>query len=517
MLKKFTIYSMSVILVVLIFVGVLSFNVFAEENDKYGGKIRVPIESVSLPRMDPHYIDSIGRKNIGLFIAEPLLRFVEGEYIPVLAEDWEVSADAKTFKIFIRKDVLFHNGKTLTAADVKENFERISNENLVDAGHLTKVESLNVLDDYTLEVNLSDSNPFFLSKLQEIVIVDPDSWVGIGQDDGVVGTGPFQYDVDSYRAEASQTLTRFDDYWGGLPYLEEVEIVVTGGKDASRIQLEKGEVHVALFAELSSANALKDDGMQIIPFGRINWASVALNQKKLDLPIRQAINYAFNPEAILNSPAVFSGYGILQKTIAYPDTDYYRPELGYSYDPDRAREILDEAGWVDSGNGIREKNGEKLVLNFPSREGEGWTQASQMIQSMLRQVGIDSKIMVQPISTFYSNIRDEEYDWDLAWWLLNAPPEPSISTINFDARHHWSTITVTIDELQAKLEEAESTVDADERAELIRELQQIHHDYAVSALGVWMKQIHVARPELNGVKVNSIGHFYNFHNWWLQK
>jgi len=517
MLKKITINSLSVLLVFIIFVSVLSLNVFAEENDKYGGKIIVPIESVSLPRMDPHYIDSIGRKNIGLFIAEPLLRFVGGEYIPVLAEDWEVSEDAKTFTIFIRKNVLFHNGKTLTASDVKENFGRIINKKLVDVGHLTTVESLNVLDDYILEINLSESNPFFLSKLQEIVIVDPDSWVDIDQDDGVIGTGPFQYDVDSYRAEAKQTLNRFDDYWGGLPYLEEVEIVVTGGKDATRIQLEKGEVHVALFAELSSANAFQSAGMQVIPFGRINWASIALNQKKLGLPIRKAINYAFNPEVILNSPAVFAGYGILQKTIAYPDTDFYRPELGYGYDPDRAREILDEAGWVDSGDGVRQKNGEKLVLNFPSREGEGWTQASQMIQSMLRQVGIDSKIIVQPISTFYSNIRDEEYDWDLAWWLLNAPPEPSIATINFDARHSWSTITVKIDELQEKLEEAESTVDVDERAELIRELQQIHHDYAVSASGVWMKQIHVARSELQGVKVNSIGHFYNFHNWWLQK
>ena len=514
MLKKHSINLLVVLLVVFVFVGVLSLNVLAEEDDRYGGTIRVPIEDVSLPRMDPHYADNMGNQNIGLFIAEPLVFFTDGEYLPVLAEDWEISEDAATYTIFIREGVLFHNGKTLTAVDVKENFERISNESLVQAGSLSGIESMNVLDDYTLEVNLDDPNPFFLSNLQELVILDPDSWVDIDQDDGVVGTGPFQYDVDSFSSESGQTLTRFDDYWRGLPYLEEVEVVITGGRDASRIQLERGELQIAPFADFSVANTLEDAGMQVFPFGRINWARIVFNHQNVDLPIRRAINYAFNPDPVLNSPAIFAGFGILQNTIAYPDTDFYLSDLGYGYDPDRAKEILDEAGWVDPGDGVREKDGEKLVLNFPTREGMGWSQATQMIQSMLRQVGIDSEITVQPSSTFYTNVRTGEYD--LAWWLTNSPPQPSIATETYDARNYWSVIQVTIDEMQGKLEEAEATIDADERAELYRDLQKMHYDNAVSALGIWMKQVQIVRPELQGFKTTSFGHFYNIHDWWLE-
>ena len=514
MLKKHAINSLIVILAIFVFVGALSLNVLAEDNERYGGSIRVPIEDTSLPRMDPHYAENVGSQNIGLFIAEPLVFFTDGKYLPVLAEDWEISEDAATYTIYIREGVLFHNGKTLTATDVKENFERISEESLVDAGYLAGIESLNVLDDYTLEVNLRNPNPFFLSNLQEIVIVDPDSWVDLGQDDGVIGTGPFQYDVDSFRSESGQTLTRFDDYWRGTPYLEKVEVVITGGRDASRIQLERGELQIAPFADFAVADTLEDAGMQVFPFGRINWARIAFNHQNLDLPLRKAINYAFDPEPVLNSPAIFAGFGILQNTIAYPDTDFYLSDLGYDYDPDRAREILDEAGWVDPGDGVREKDGEKLVLNFPTREGMGWSQATQMIQSMLRQVGIGSEITVQPTSTFYTNVRTGEYD--LAWWLSNSPPEPSIATVTYDEREHWSTIQVRIDEIQETLEEAERTIDDEERAELYRDLQKLHYDHAVSALGIWMQQVQVVRPELHGFETTSIGHFHNINNWWLE-
>jgi len=89
MLKKHSINLLVVLLVVFVFVGVLSLNVLAEEDDRYGGTIRVPIEDVSLPRMDPHYADNMGNQNIGLFIAEPLVFFTDGEYLPVLAEDWK--------------------------------------------------------------------------------------------------------------------------------------------------------------------------------------------------------------------------------------------------------------------------------------------------------------------------------------------------------------------------------------------------------------------------------------------
>lgn len=514
MLKKHAINSLIVLLAVFVFVGALSLNVLAQEDDRQGGSISVPYEDVSLPRMDPHYAETIGSQNVGLFIAEPLLFFTGGEYTPVLAEDWEVSEDSSTYKIFVQEDVLFHNGKILTAEDIKANFERIIDESLVQAGNLAGVESLNVIDDYTLEINLRDSDPFFLSKVQEVVIVDPDSWVDLGQDDGVIGTGPFQYDVDTFRAEAGQTLTRFDDYWRGTPNLEEVKIIITGGRDASRIQLERGELQIAPFADFSAADKLEEAGMQVYPFGRINWARIVFNLQNVDLPIRKAINYAFNPEPVLNSPAIFAGFGELQNTIAYPDTDFYLPDLGYDYDLDRAREILDEAGWVDPGDGVREKDGEKLVLNFPTREGMGWSQATQMIQSMLRQVGIDSEITIQPSSTFYTNVRTGEYD--LAWWLTNAPPEPSVATETFDAREHWSVTQAVIDEMQETLEAAEATVDDEERAELFAELQEQHYEYAVSALGIWMEQVHVVRPELHGFKTTSLGHFYNVDEWYLE-
>lgn len=514
-MRKNSIIRLSIVLLAVVFLfGTFSASVLAQDEDKFGGVVRTPWEDVSLPRMDPHYADTVGSQSIAFAVAEPLLYFADNEYIPVLAESWEQSDNADVYTINVREGVSFQNGVTLTAEVIKQNFERITSESLIQASYLSNIKEMVVLDDYTLEIRLSSKSPYFMSGLQEIHIVEPSSWVDLGQDEAAIGTGPFMYDEDSYKAESGMTLTRYDDYWRGKPYLEAIEVIITGGRDASRIQLEKGELDVTGFVDFGVANKLEDQGMQVFPFGRINWARIVFNMQNVDLPLRKAINYAFSPEAVLNSPATFAGFGEIQNTIVYPAVPSHRDDLGYGYDPEKAKEILEEDGYVMNDDGMYEKDGEELVLAFPTREGMGWSQATEMIQSMLKQVGIGSQIEIQPSSTFYGNVREGEYD--IAWWLSNSPPEPPIATVTFDEREHWSVTQKTIEDMQQVLEEAERTIDSDRKAELYSELQELHYEHAVEGLGIWMKQVHAVRPEVHNFKTTTLGHFYNFDKWWIE-
>lgn len=515
-MKNRLLYKSSCLVLLILIVTLASIIVLAQEDsDKYGGSITIPHDDVSLPVMDAHQGDDLGEVSIGFLVSDPLLRLVDGEYIPLLAKDWDISEDGQSYTLYIREGVKFHNNKVLTAEIVKKNIERIIDNALARKGYLSDIENVEVLDDYVLKINLKNTSPFFLINLTQVHILEPSTWEDYQEGDPVVGTGPFMYVPEEYSPESGMELRRFDDYWRGKPYLDKINVKIVGSKEATLIQLRKGVVDVAESVNFKDVKLLEKEGFKIYKFGKVNWASIAINLSTVELPVRKAINYAFNKEAVLNAPTVFAGYGLLQYSIGYPGSYLYNDEVGYHYDPEKAKEILKEAGWVDlDGDGIREKNGKKLDLFFPTRTGMGWENATQMIKQMLQEVGIGSHIKIAPSSTFYSMVRTGDYD--IAWWLSNDVSEPPIATYQFNAERYWCVTQVAWDDLQNLLKEAQGTIDRDKQAKLYKKIQEIHYEQAMEALGIWTKQIHVTSSKLSGFKVTSNGDYYNSYRWYVK-
>ncbi len=512
-LNKFSVIALAVLLS-----GLLAFTGLSQESAKRGGTVAIPHGDVSVPVMDPHQADDMGEESIAFLVADPLFRLQKGELVPYLAKGWESSEDGQVYTIRLREDVKFHNGEEFTAADVKKNIRRILDNDLPSKGDVSDVETMEVVDDHTIKINLKDTNPVFLYTLANIKFCEPESWQNLEEGEPVIGTGAFKYVPEKYAPESEMVLERFDDYWKGEPYLDNIVVKVTGGREATLTQLRKGVVDFATYISFKDANLLEEKGFDLHVFGKINWANIAINLSEVELPVRKAINYAFNPKPVINAPTVFAGYGEVQRNLGYPGSylELESEEYSYGYDPEKARNILEEAGWKDTdGDGIRERDGEKLELSFPTRTGMGWAEATQMIQGMLKKVGIGSEIETAPSSTFYDMVRQGDYD--IAWWLQNGTAMPPIATYSWDCREYWQVSQKCFDDFQNLLEKAEAAVDREKRAELFKELQRVYYERAMGALGVWTKQIDATSPSLNGFKVTRMGHFYNSYRWWIEE
>jgi len=516
--------KVTVMLMTILLVGIFSQLLAVSQNaiPQEGGVLTYPYPYISVPVMDPQKATHMGSITISRLVAEPLVRVEEGKLVGVLAESWDISGDARVYTLHIRKNVKFHNGKILTAEAVKENIERMANpaNKLPGISTAFRVDSMEVVDDYTLKMNLKEPDPNLLSLFAgdpAVFMCEPSSWQNFKEGHALAGTGPFKYVPEEYDPESKLVLERFSDYWRGKPYLDKVVVRIAADFSASIMQLEKGVLDMVRLAPWKEAARLQAEGFKVYPYGRISWASIMINLKTVnDVRLRKAINYAFDKETLLNVPTAFAGFGIPQYSIAYPGTYLYNDKVGYHYNPEKAREIMDKAGWVDTdGDGIREINGKDIDLLFPTPTGQlAWEQCTQIIQSMLKEVGIGSDIRVVPTDTFYDLVRTGDYD--IAWWLDASSSIPPIATRQFDCRDYWAGTQVCWDDVQTLLEKAQATMDKEKQAALYKQLQQIHYDRAMEALGIWKQQLYIASPKFHNLKIDDLGSIYDAWRLWKE-
>lgn len=467
---------------------------------------------------DPHKASNMGEHSMALLMAEPLVSFDEaGAFLPVLARSWEVSPDGKVYTFHLREGVLFHSGRPLTAQAVKQNIDRIRNpENaLPAAGHVANVEEVVPVDDLTVEVRLSKPDPDFPGKLEFVYITDPEAWADRGPDDPVPGTGPFRLVGEEYERDRQMVFEKFSDYWGGEPYLDRIVVRLVPSPETAVVELERGSVDFLLLGVFSATEArrLEAEGYPLYVWGFVNAVDVVFNLATLDdLALRRAICYAIDHQVLID--AVLGGFGELQRNLGFPGTWLEETEVvAPCCDPEKAKEILDAAGYVDTdGDGIREKDGKDIVLRFRAPDSGDWLRGSQLIQQMLLEVGIGSELLLSERHMFYDQVRTGDYD--IAWWFQNSFPTPPILLYSWDSRDYWSIHQVELPELQALIEAAEAEIDQGKRAELYRNLQRIFDENAYAALGIWVKQIYVGSPSLHGVKVTPEGQLFGAHEWW---
>ena len=279
----------------------------------------------------------------------------------------------------------FHNGETLDAHDIIANFDRITNpeDPRYAAGSFANVVGYEATDDMTFTMELGGMDPDFLAKLLTVWILEPGSW----ETGNYAGTGPFM--IGECAEDERLVLERFDDYWGGRPNLDTITFRGIPDVGTQVLELETGGIDMALFAPPKEGQRLEDLGFNVMEFGRRNWAQLVFNMTTVtDLDLRRAIAYAIDRQALID--VAYAGYGVPMDQLAVPGSWAYDENASsYTYDPDRAIAVLDDAGYVDaSGDGIREINGEPISLHLPVRgDDEAWLRATQMIQQMLFDIG----------------------------------------------------------------------------------------------------------------------------------
>ncbi|RST85715.1 ABC transporter substrate-binding protein [Aquibium carbonis] len=429
---------------------------------------------------DPHKVTGRGAAEILFMMADTLVAVEDDQKTlhPLLAKSWDVSEDGLEYTFHIRDDASFCDGKKLTAADVAYSLNR-----LVDpatrspaAWRLGSVKEIVAADDYTVRYTLNKPHNELLLHLAQSFgsIIDKDDVERLGADFGVKGlngTGPFCW--SQWMPRDNFTLTRHDAYtWGpsfydnqGPALVDTIvwKVVPEEGAILASMQTGAGDISYVMpewaIAQLSAAPNLT------VAEPRVSNYSAYLGLRPFremtsDTRVRQAMNLAVDREALAAS--MWFGQANPATTLVSPRTIDYSGEYQASYDPDKARALLDEAGWELSSDGFRYKDGKRLTPSILAAGTSGWRSRLEAIQGYMKEVGIDLQLqLVEPAAAMAQINTSNEFDgyalfspYATAGEVLMMFHSANIPAPN---RFHWKS-----DETDAQLEAGQTAlVDAD--------------------------------------------------------
>ena len=352
----------------------------------------------------------------------------EMNMIPRLATAFENLSETE-WQITLREGVLFHDGTPMTAASVQASFAKLGEEG--HPGHNPRLSSLlgiagiEVVDDLTLIFRTEAPNSAFLWSLTE-----PSATVlKEGTDDmPIIGTGPFVFDM----AETGKTyqVTGFTDYWGGAPKLDRLVIDAISDLSVAALALQAGDVDlVTNYPEPEFARLKEEGGAQLFsaPTGRLFFVQVNMKDGPLaNDALRKAVSLGLDRDTIVAASLVGVGGQAAQAIFPANMATWANTDLTLPYDPAAAMAMLDEAGIVDSdGNGIRELDGEDIVLQMRSYEGRAALRPTlEISQVMLQQIGIGVEVGMGEWGANNDAIASGEIDRHLQAWGTAPQGDP---------------------------------------------------------------------------------------------
>ena len=436
------------------------------------------------PHLDPTAGAAAAIKKVGYAnIFEGLTRIgPDGAVQPGLAESWEISDDGKVYTFKLHTGVKLHDGADFSAEDVKFSIDRAMAEDSVNPqkGLYSAIEKVEVVDPATVVVTLKHPQGAFLWNMGwgEAAIVSPAS--ADGNKEKPIGTGPFKF--ENWAKGSSITLVKNPDYWGEEVALDKAEFRIIPDAAAAVPALLSGDVHA--FSNMPAGDALpqieSDPRFKVVIGSTEGETVLATNNKKEPfdkLEVRQAIAHALNrDEIIAGTPP---GLGVPIGSHFAPHHPAYVDLTGtYPYDPEKAKELLAQAGFPDGFSAT-------LKLPPPGYARDG----GQIIASQLRQVGINLEIIPLEWADWLSQVfTDKNYDLSIV-----SHVEPM--DIGIYARPDYY-FQYQNPEFNAVMEELEITTDEAKRNELYGKAQRILAEDAVNGflfqlpkVGVWDAKI----------------------------
>lgn len=438
-------------------------------------------------------------------ISENLYRLDENiEPQPWIAESVE-TPDENTWVFTIRDGVTFSNGKTVDAKAVKACFERTYEKN-ERADSTLKIKYMEA-DGMKFTIVTPEPNPTLLNDLCDPLLGIYDATEEPDEELGVSCTGP--YVATSFTAMTDVKMRANENYWGGAPKADTVELKIIDDQDALDMALANGEIDLIAQETANGASKFTDTSKyttDTVTTTRANFLSFNLKTEGLDdLAVRQAINYCIDREGYAD--VVYQGfatpcYGIYPDNLAFGGTDGLNLTVD-SYDADKAKEILADAGYQDTdGDGILDKDGVNLsfkVLTYSYNDN--CIQLADMLQAELSQIGIELSIETQ-------DVLDDPLasgDFDLA--ILNYAMAP-IGTPSYFINMLFTTGAsnnyggYSNEKVDALAAEIGTTSDNDKVVSLTRELEQQVLDDMPFAFVADQQLIFVYSNKVKGVQIN---------------
>ena len=486
---------------------VLGLIIVTSTNVAAANKDTLIVAVASPPRtMNPHGSDADCNLSVMANIFEGLLyRDAPGKLGPGLATSWK-RIDELTWRFTLRQDVKFHNGNDFTWEDVKFTFQRLKepypvSEFLFFGGIVKSVETVDG-DPWTIDIKTTISIPYFVENLHQIFIMDKESTearsIGeVGQ--YPIGTGPYKF-VEWVKG-AYLKLTINEGYWGVLPPIKNAEIMPVTESSTRLAAITTGKVDIMqdIPVELFDT-AVANPNLEIITRPARRAIYLGLRNEPTfpgsDIRVRRAIYMAINEDEIIEK--VMFGHAFPASQIPDPPTVGYDPTIKrLSYDPERAKILLAEAGFPD---------GFKMKLTGPNDRYVRDAQICEAVAKQLAKVGIEVELDTKPKAIFFPEVDEHKLDFYLIGWFDGSYDfGRSLSKLlhSVDVERGYGGLNgadysdLTLDRL---LEESAEIVDPALRAEKLRLLNRTAMEEKVAIIPLHYQEDSYAVYKGRGIK-----------------
>lgn len=416
------------------------------------------------------------------------------EPLPMIVERWETD-DYQTWRFYLVKNAKFHDGKPVTAEDVAFTLWYLPKSNPAwdyPDNDIEEKKSIKIIDDYTVEFTLAAKWPGKYPPASWMPILPKHIWMPHKRklvnfkNKKCIGSGPFK--LKKFKGGEYIWMVKNKKYWGEVPSVDEVVFKSYGSQDAINMALKKGQIEFIGYngsSPLSVEDFKKEENIDVAisPGIALVWLSFNLHKENAiqDKLVRQAIMYGIDRDRLIQM--VYLGYAKPADSFIYPELSTYNPNLPkFAYNPDKARQMLEQAGYLDKdGDGILndKKRGQNMSFEFlvPSAWPDE-VKLAKVIKEQIKDIGIEIKLKVVDLDTYYEFIYTPKEDkFDIS--ISSEEPGPNGSWIWEFARgyHHggsgWNQAYYDNPEFDKTLDAMNAESDPEKQKALTLKLQEI--------------------------------------------
>ena len=424
---------------------------------------------------------------------------------PRIAESYEISDDGLDYTFHLRDDVTFHDGTPVTADDVVFSIE-LYKASEYQGSQISMLSSVEATDEHTVVCHLDAPYSPFLQGICSPMIASK-AYYESSEDDFVnnpIGTGPYKF---VSRAKGSNIkLEANEDYYRGAPEIKEVTFEVIPDSSTKAIALQTGEVN---FAEIDSATKPQLEANPAITIAEVptsTFSYIAMNTEKEpfnDVKVRQAINYAIDRDNLV--AVCYDGEAEVNSNICAKERfGYSDDQFQYTYDPEKAKELLAEAG-IETPYDL----GEILVA-------EKYSNLATVIQNDLKAVGLDVTISVKEFNSYISDLQNGSYGITALNMTLEGDTQTLEMAFTSDYIGIANNARYSDEEMDKLFEQARTETDNDKRAEVFNEIFTKAQDEAIYAVMCNPMTLYAYNSDLSCPEFVLEGNYYLYDFSWAE-
>jgi peptide/nickel transport system substrate-binding protein len=496
-MKKLNFKTSLVLLFALTFlVGTVFVPGLAADKDKIVVGVSSPPET-----MNPHGDDSDANLGVMADIYEGLVKRVgaEGEIKPALATKWE-KVSPKKWRFWLREGVTFHNGNEFTWEDVKFTFEHLANNKVSDFTSFGKaIESIETVDGdpWVIDITTTRPIPYFLSNMHQIFVLDKESTESRTPGEVAakgIGTGPYKF-VD-WQEGSLLKLEAYEDYWGEVPPIKTAILKPVVESSTRLAALLTGKIDIMFGVPVQLYQSIKTNP-KLETITRPSRRSIFLGiNNSEDLPtsshkVRKAMYMAINEQEIIKT--LMRGHAEPAAQIPDPPTFGYNPDLKrMDYNPEKAKELLKEAGYED---------GFSITLWCTTDRYIQDEQIGQAVVKYLQKVGIDAELNAIPKAMYWGKLKEKEPNFYMLGWFDGAfsftrSALKLLHTPNADKGYGvWNGAGFSYPKVDKLLEQSIDMSDEEKRLETLQKVNRMYMENVAVIPLHYQQQIYAVRKE----------------------